>query len=67
MDKKNFEPRKKHSIIEKLRMIKEMDQRNKERRLAFVEQEKRERNEKLFDLYVNGIISREEFESKYKK
>ena len=58
---------KKMSIIEKLKMMKEMAERNRQRRQEFLEQEKQARNEKLFDLYVNGMISREEFERKYKK
>lgn len=54
------------SIREKLELMKEIAQRNEERRQEFLEQKKQERNEKLFDLYVNGMISREEFERKYK-
>lgn len=57
---------KKMSIREKLELMKEIAQRNEERRQEFLEQKKQERNEKLFDLYVNGMISREEFERKYK-
>lgn len=55
------------SIREKLEMMKEIAKRNEERRQEFLEKKKQERNEKLFDLYVNGMISREEFESKYRK
>lgn len=58
---------KKMTIREKLELMKEIAQRNKERRQAFLEKEKQERNEKLFDMYVNGMISREEFEHRYKK
>lgn len=58
--------KKKMSIREKLEMMKEINQRNEARRQEFLEQKKQERNEKLFDLYVNGMISREEFERKYK-
>lgn len=58
---------KKMSIREKLEMMKEIAKRNEERRQEFLEKKKQERNEKLFDLYVNGMISREEFESKYRK
>lgn len=57
---------KKMSIREKLEMMKEIAQRNEERRQEFLEKKKHERNEKLFDMYVNGMISREEFERKYK-
>lgn len=55
------------SIREKLVLMKEMAQRNEERRQEFLEQKKQKRNEKLFELYENGMISREEFESKYKR
>jgi len=58
---------KKMTIREKLELMKEIAQRNRERRQEFLEKEKRERNEKLFDLYVNGMISREDFERRYKK
>ena len=55
------------TIREKLELMKEIAQRNRERRQEFLEKEKRERNEKLFDLYVKGMISREVFERRYKK
>ena len=58
---------KKMTIREKLELMKEIAQRNRERRQEFLEKEKRERNEKLFDLYVKGVISREVFERRYKK
>ena len=58
---------KKMTIREKLELMKEIAQRNRERRQEFLEKEKRERNEKLFDLYVKGMISREVFERRYKK
>lgn len=58
---------KKMTIREKLELMKEIAQRNRERRKEYLEQEKRERNEKLFDMYVNGMISREEFERRIKK
>lgn len=64
MDTRN---NKKMTIREKLELMKEIARKNEERRKAFVEKEKREHNEKLFDLYVNGMISREEFERRYKK
>ena len=58
---------KKMTIREKLELMKEIAQRNRERRQEFLEKEKRDRNKKLFDLYVNGMISREEFERKFKE
>ena len=67
MDRKKSEPRNKLTIMERLQLMKEMDQRNEERRKEYLEQKKRERNEKLFDMYVQGKISREDFESRYKK
>ena len=57
--------RTKMTIREKLQLIKEIDQRNEERRKEFVEKEKR--NKKLFDMYVHGEISEEDFFRLYKK
>ena len=59
---------KKMSIREKLDMLREMKERNEERRKEFLAlQKQRDRNKKLFDLYVEGKISREDFESRYKE
>lgn len=58
---------KKMTIREKLELMKEIAQRNEERRQEFLEQKKQERNEKLFDLYETGMISREEFERRFKE
>jgi hypothetical protein len=56
---------KKMSIREKLDLIKEIDQRNEERRKEFVEREKR--NKKLFDMFERGEISEGDFFKLYKK
>ena len=62
MEKKRMTPR------EKLDLMKEINERNEQRRQEFIEeQKKQERNEKLFDLYETGRISREEFERLFKK
>ena len=66
MDKKKCTPRKKLTITEKLKLMKEMDRRNEERRKAFVEQEKKAREEKLIDLYLDGRITKEQFEKRIK-
>ena len=58
---------KRMTIRERLELMKDISRRNEERRKAFVEQEKREHNERLFDMYVEGLLSREEFERRYKK
>lgn len=56
------------SIREKLEMMKEINQRNEERRQEFLAlQEQRKRNDILFAMYVSGKISQEEFERRYKK
>ena len=56
------------TIREKLEMMKEMAERNEKRRREFIEdKKKRDINATLFDMLVNGEISREEFERKFKK
>lgn len=57
--------RTKMTIREKLQLIKEIDQRNEERRKEFVENQKR--NEKLCAMFVHGEISEEDFFRYYKK
>lgn len=59
--------KKKMSIREKLKSIKEINQRNEQRRQEFIEKQKREINGKLFEMLENGEISREEFERLFKK
>ena len=62
MEKKRMTPR------EKLDLMKEINERNEQRSQEFIkEKKKRERNVKLFDLLVNGEISREEFERLFQK
>lgn len=56
---------KKMTIREKLELMKEIDQRNEERRKEFLKQQ--ERNEKLFKMFEHGEISKEEFLRHYKK
>lgn len=52
------------SPTDKLNLIKEMNERNKQREKDFA---KDAYNEKLFNLYVEAKISREEFERLFKK
>ena len=67
MDKKKCTPRNKLTITEKLKLMKEMDQRNEERRKEFIEQEKKAREEKLIDLYLDGRITKKQFEKRIKE
>lgn len=53
------------SIREKLEMMKEMARRNEERRQEFAK--KQARNEKVFELYERGEISKEQFLKYYKE
>lgn len=57
--------KKKMSIREKLKMMKEINRRNEERRKEFAKQQ--ERNKKLFDMFERGEISEEDFFRCYKK
>lgn len=59
--------KKRMSIREKLKSIKEINQRNEQRRQEFIEKKKREINGTLFEMLENGEISREEFERLFKK
>lgn len=56
--------RKKMTIREKLESMKEIDQRNEQRRKEFVKQQK---NEKLFELFERGKISKEDFLKYYQE
>lgn len=54
---------------EKLELMKEIAQRNEQRRKEFVEQEqakKKARNEKLLDMYLEGEITKEELYKRIK-
>lgn len=57
--------KKKMSIREKLKMMKEINRRNEERRKEFAKQQ--ERNKKLFGMFERGEISEEDFFRYYKK
>lgn len=50
---------------EKLNLIKEMKERNEQREKEFAAKEAY--NEKLFELYEAAMITREEFEIRFKK
>lgn len=54
---------------EKLELMKEIAQRNDQRRKEFVEQEqaKKARNEKLLDMYLEGEITKEELYKRIEK
>ena len=66
MNSKKLDPR---TIIEKLNLIKRMQERNEQRRKEFAAKQaaKQEYNEMLFDLYAEAKISRDEFERRFKK
>ena len=49
---------------EKLELMKEIDQRNEQRRKEFAE--KKARDEKLFDMYLDGEITKEELYKRIK-
>lgn len=51
---------------EKLKLMEEIDERNEQRRREFVEQ-KKTREKKLLDTYIDGIISKEEFLKRIKE
>lgn len=59
----------KMSTREKLELMKEIDQRNEQRRKEFVkqEQEKKARDEKLLDMYLDGEITKEELYKRIKE
>jgi hypothetical protein len=59
MDRKHMTTR------EKLELMKEIAQRNEQRRKEFVDQEKR--NKKLLEMLERGVISEEDFLKYYKK
>lgn len=50
---------------EKLELMKEIDQRNEQRRKEFVE--KKKRDEKLLDMYLDGKITKEELYKRIKE
>lgn len=57
----------KMSIREKLELMKQIDQQNEQRRKEFVEQEKKARDEKLLDKYLDGEITKEELYKRIKE
>ena len=50
---------------EKLELMKDIDQRNEQRRKEFVE--KKKRDEKLLDMYLDGEITKEELYKRIKE
>ena len=60
---------KRMTITEKLAMMKEIDERNKRHREEFasMSDEKRERDMKLLDMYLEGIITKEELYRRIKE
>lgn len=52
---------------EKLELMKEIGQRNEQRRKEFAEQEKKARDEKLLDKYLDGEITKEELYKRIKE
>lgn len=59
MDKKHFTAR------EKLELMKQIEARNEERRKKFAE--KKKRDEKLLDMYIDGVITKEELYKRIKE
>ena len=57
----------KMSIREKLELMKQIDQQNEQRRKEFVEQEKKARDEKQLDKYLDGEITKEELYKRIKE
>ena len=58
--------KKRLTTNEKLKLMEEIDERNEQRRREFVEQ-KKTREKKLLDTYIDGIISKEEFLKRIKE
>ncbi|MDD6142750.1 MAG: hypothetical protein PUD16_04535 [bacterium] len=58
-------PEHKMTTREKLELMKEIDQRNEQRRKEFVE--KKTRDEKLLDKYLDGEITKEELYKRIKE
>ena len=58
--------KKRMTTNEKLKIMEEIDERNEQRRREFVEQ-KKTREKKLLDTYIDGIISKEEFLKRIKE
>lgn len=58
--------KKRITTKEKLKLMEEIDERNEQRRREFVEQ-KKTREKKLLDTYIDGIISKEEFLKRIKE
>ena len=58
---------KRMTTREKLDLMKQMEERNEQRRKDFAEQEKKAREEKLLDLYLDGSITKEELYRKIKE
>lgn len=58
--------KKRMTTKEKLKLMEEIDERNEQRRREFVEQ-KKTREKKLLDMYIDGIISKEEFLKRIKE
>jgi len=60
---------KKMTVREKLDMMKEIDERNKRYREEFknMSEEKKERDSKLLDMYLDGDITKEELYNRIKE
>ena len=58
--------KKRMTTKEKLKLMEEIDELNEQRRREFVEQ-KKAREKKLLDTYIDGIISKEEFLKRIKE
>jgi len=56
---------KRMTTREKLDLMKQMEERNEQRRKAFAE--KKARDEKLLDMYLDGEITKEELNKRIKE
>lgn len=59
--------KKRMTTREKLDLMKQMEERNEQRRKEFVAQEKKARDEKLLDMYLDGHITKEELYKRIKE
>lgn len=59
--------KKRMTTREKLDLMKQMEERNEQRRKEFVAQEKKARDEKLLDKYLEGHITKEELYKRIKE
>ena len=69
MDREKFDPRGERAMVEKLKLQKEIERRNEERRKEFAKMkvEQEEKYMLLVDLYICGEMSEEDFHRHIRK